>query len=402
MGGVKYTGAVPIFLVVASLATLAPFSIDTYLPSFPDIATDLSASEAQMQWSLSFYLMATAISTLIFGPLSDGFGRRRVIMSALLIYGIASLGCAMASTIDHLLLFRVGQGLSASAGMVIGRAMVRDVYAGANAQKVMARVMLLFGVAPAIAPIIGGFLHDLWGWQSVFLFLASVAALLFLMLWLGTSETLLAEQRQSVHPKYIFQTYLRAFKHRRYLSLILCFALMFSGFFIYIAGAPTIIYRVLALGAHDFWIIFVPFVSAIMVGAMVASHLAGRMESARIVGWGFVLMVCASLFNVAQSVWVSTATPLSVVSPLVIYMLGMSIAMPSLSVMALDCFPHHRGLASAMQSFAQMSLAGGVVALVVPLVVHGLVDMAMTMLALSCVSALFWLLRSSSDLPISH
>jgi len=243
---------VPLSLVVAALATLAPFSIDTYLPSFPDIAAGLTASDAQMQLTLSLYLLASAISTLIYGPISDGFGRRRVIMVALAIYVLASIGCALAESIDQLILMRIGQGLSASAGMVIGRAMVRDVYQGPEAQRVMARVMLLFAIAPAIAPIIGGWLHDILGWHSVFLFLALVALALLLMLWLATAETLAPEMRYSVHPVAIARAYGMALRHRHYLALVFCFAMMFSGFFIYVAGAPSVIYGFLGLGVNDF------------------------------------------------------------------------------------------------------------------------------------------------------
>jgi len=386
---------VPLSLVVAALATLAPFSIDTYLPSFPDIAAGLTASDAQMQLTLSLYLLASAISTLIYGPISDGFGRRRVIMVALAIYVLASIGCALAESIDQLILMRIGQGLSASAGMVIGRAMVRDVYQGPEAQRVMARVMLLFAIAPAIAPIIGGWLHDILGWHSVFLFLALVALALLLMLWLATAETLAPEMRYSVHPVAIARAYGMALRHRHYLALVFCFAMMFSGFFIYVAGAPSVVYGFLGLGVNDFWVMFVPSVAAIMLGSQVSGWLAGRLSLEKTVGLGLGLLLLASLINILQSLLLSP-TPLSVVAPLALYVLGMAVSMPVINLMALDCFPHNRGMASAMQNFVQMAFTALVVGAVVPLVTVSLPWMTLTMFALSLLGVMLWMLRGRS------
>lgn len=386
----------PLSLVVAALATLAPFTIDTYLPSFPDIGTDLSASHAQMQLTLSLYLFASAVATLIYGPLSDGFGRRRVIMVSLVIYGLSSIACAFAVTIEQLILLRIGQGLSASAGMVIGRAMVRDVFHGAEAQKVMARVMLLFGIAPAFAPIIGGLLHDLYGWHSVFLFLTGVSVILLLMIWLGTAETLPEERRHSIHPVAIARAYGAAFRHRHYLALVFSFAMMFSGFFIYVAGAPAVIYGFLGLGVNDFWLMFVPMVAAIMVGSQISSWLAGKLSPESTVWLGCALMFLSSLVNALQSVLLTPST-IGVIAPVVGYLLGMALTIPNISLMAIDCFPRNRGMASALQSFVQMGFTALVVGAVVPWVATTLFGMAFSMLLLGMIGILLWAVRGSVD-----
>jgi len=390
----KRSFAVPLSLVVAALATLAPFSIDTYLPSFPDIGMELHAGHAEMQLTLSLYLLAAAIATLVYGPLSDGFGRRRVIMAALSIYVAASIGCALAANIHELILLRIGQGLSASAGMVIGRAMVRDVFHGSEAQRVMARVMLLFSVAPAVAPIIGGWLHDAFGWHSVFIFLASLAALLLLMVWLGTTETLAEEKRHSIHPVAILRAYGMALRNRHFLTLVFCFAMMFSGFFIYVAGAPTVIYDFLGLGVNDFWVMFVPSVAAIMLGSQLAGWLAGRLSPEQTVWLGIGTLLTAAVLNVAQSLLLEPS-PWNVVGPLGLYVLGMAISMPVLNLMGLDCFPRNRGMASAVQSFVQMSFTAFVVGALVPLTAAALPYMAGLMLLLSLVGLLLWMLRGS-------
>ncbi len=388
-------------LLVAALATLAPFTIDTYLPSFPDIATDLSASHAQIQQTLSLYMLAAALSTLIYGPLSDSFGRRRVIMSALVIYTIASFGCIYAANIHELILLRIGQGLSASAGMVIGRAMIRDVFHGADAQRVMARVMLLFGIAPAFAPIIGGWLHDMFGWRSVFFFLALVALLLLAMVLFGSRETLPQERRHSIHPVAVGRAYKMALRNGHFMALVFCFALMFGAFFTYVAGAPTVIYEFLGLGVNDFWMLFVPSVAAIMLGSQIAGWLAGRSVPQRTVSIGFGLMVVAAGFNLLQALLLSP-TPWSVVAPVALYVLGMALAMPNINLMALDCFPHNRGMASAMQSFVQMAFTSLVVGALVPVVTVNLPTMAATMLGLSLVGFLLWQWLKRHDWESGH
>lgn len=394
----KRTGVLPLSLVVAALATLAPFTIDTYLPSFPDIGADLSASDAQMQLTLSLYLFASAVATLIYGPLSDGFGRRRVIMVSLVIYALASIGCAFAVTIDQLIILRIGQGLSASAGMVIGRAMVRDVFHGDEAQKVMARVMLLFGIAPAFAPIIGGLLHDLFGWHSVFLFLTGVAGVLLLMIWQGTAETLPEENRHSIHPLAIARAYGLAFRHRHYLALVFSFAMVFSGFFVYVAGAPAVIYDFLGLGVNDFWLMFVPMVAAIMVGSQISGWLAGKLSAERTVWLGFALMMTSSLVNIMLSTLL-TPSPVRVIAPVACYLLGMAITIPNISLMALDCFPRNRGMASALQSFVQMGFTALVVGAVVPWVATSLTGMAISMLLLGVAGVFLWAVRGPEDEP---
>jgi MFS transporter, DHA1 family, multidrug resistance protein len=388
-------------LLVAALATLAPFTIDTYLPSFPDIGTDLAASHAQMQQTLSLYMFAAALSTLVYGPLSDSFGRRRVIMIALGIYTVASIGCAYAVNIQELILLRVGQGLSASAGMVIGRAMIRDVFHGADAQRVMARVMLLFGIAPAFAPIIGGWLHDMFGWRAVFFFLAVVALLLLVMVLFGSRETLPPERRHSIHPVAVGRAYAMALRNGHFMALVFCFALMFGAFFIYVAGAPTVIYEFLGLGVNDFWVLFVPSVAAIMLGSQIAGWLAGRSAPKRTVSIGFGMMVTAALLNLGQA-QLLPPTPLTVVAPVAFYVLGMALAMPNINLMALDCFPHNRGMASAMQSFVQMAFTSLVVGVLVPLVTVNLATMSAVMLGLGVFGFILWQWLKRHDWESGH
>jgi DHA1 family bicyclomycin/chloramphenicol resistance-like MFS transporter len=375
---------------------LAPFTIDTYLPSFPDIAAELVATPLQIQQTMSFYLLAFALSTLFYGPLADSFGRRRIAVVALLLYAASSVGCALALNIDQLIWMRMGQGMAASAGLVIGRAMIRDCYQGPAAQRVMARMMLIFAIAPAVAPVIGGLLHDLFGWRSVFWFLAGLGLLLVALLLLGSAETHPREQRQSIHPAVVGRAYLSALVSGRFMGLASTFALMFGGFFLYVAGAPYIIYDHLGLGVNDFWQLFVPIVGGVMLGSYTAGRLAGQMSSSRTVSIGFVVMVIAALGNLLQAQLLEPAA-LNVIAPAVLYMMGMAIAMPNLSLMGLDCFPHNRGMASAMQSFTQMGMAALVVGVIVPWVALNVSWLALAMLWLNGTALLLWWWVSAAE-----
>jgi len=384
-----YRGRLPLSLVVGLLAMLAPFTVDTYLPSFPDIAAELVATPLQMQQTMSLYLLAFAVSTLFHGPLSDSLGRRRVALAALLIYAVSSVGCALALNIEQLILARIGQGLAASAGLVIGRAMIRDCYEGPAAQRVMARMMLIFAIAPAAAPVVGGLLHEAFGWRAVFWFLGAVGLGLAAMLLLGSSETHPRGRRQSIHPVAVGRAYLTALRSARFMGLALTFALIFGGFFLYVAGAPHIIYHHLGLGVNDFWLLFVPLVGGVVAGSFTAGRLAGRVAPRRIVSGAFALMAVAGLLNLLQALLMEPA-PLNVIAPAALYLMGMATAMPNLSLMGLECFPHNRGMASAMQSFTQMGMAALVVGLISPWVVPHLPWLALTMVGLNGAALLLW------------
>ncbi len=161
-------------VLLATLGMLGPFTIDTYLPAFAGIAADLQATPLQIQQTLSAYLFAFAFMSLFHGALSDSFGRRPVVLTGVAVFTLASVGCALSTDITHLIFFRALQGLATGAGIVVSRAVIRDMFPPADAQRVMSQVTLFFGVAPAIAPIIGGFLFVHAGWHAVFWFLAGI------------------------------------------------------------------------------------------------------------------------------------------------------------------------------------------------------------------------------------
>jgi DHA1 family bicyclomycin/chloramphenicol resistance-like MFS transporter len=258
------------------------------------------------------------------------------------------------------------QGASAAGGLVAGRAMLRDIYSPQDAQRAMSKVMMLFALAPAIAPVIGGWLHDAYGWHSVFYFLSAYGALIMLLVLMFVPETLSIELRQSFHPFNVARTYGRSLMHLRFLSLIFMIGCYFGGLFLYIAGAPTFIFDFLHLDSNDFAILFIPMVAGLISGSFLTGRLAHYWPVEKTVRLALGMMVLGNLLNVVQALWLAPKSSTAVL-PLVIYTFGIGIAMPAMVVMALDCFPKNRGTASALQGFIQMMTNALIASLLVPL-----------------------------------
>ena len=375
-------------IIAALLSMVGPFTIDTYLPSFPDIETEFGVNRAVLSQSLGVYLAAVAVSTLFWGPLSDRIGRRVVILISMFLYIVASIGCALADNIDAFLFMRVMQGLAVSGSFTASRAMIRDVHDAQAAHRAMSQVMLLFAVAPAIAPVLGAWLHDMYGWRSVFWFLAVFGAVLVGMV-LFISETLGREYRQSFKPASVAAVYMRILINSRFMFLVFSLSCTFGGLFIYIAGAPTVIYDFLKLDSGGFTYLFVPMVGGMMSGSIVSGRLTHHISTPKIAIIGFWVMLLAVILNILQAEFIAP-TMLSVVGALVVYAFGLAMVMPAISVMALDCFPRNRGSAAAVQGFLQTLSIAAVSSFAVPLLSGQLMFFAAGQGALLVLSMVLW------------
>jgi MFS transporter, DHA1 family, multidrug resistance protein len=382
-------------VVAALLSMLGPFTIDAYLPSFPDIEATFNISRAVLSQSLAVYLFAFAVSTLFWGPLADRIGRRRVILSSLSLYVLASAGCALAAESPGFMIWRVVQGLAASGGFIASRAMIRDAHDAESAHRAMSQVTLLFAVAPAIAPVLGGWLHDHFGWRSVFWALTGFGLLLILLVTF-IEETLVDENRQSFHPVSVIRVYKRTLKHRQFVFMILSLSLTFAGIFLYIAGAPTVIYDFLCLGSDDFGWQFIPMVGGLMLGAYISGRLTYHWSRSRIIITGFSIIATAVLLNVLQTVLLQ-ASVFSIIGPLVVYAFGIAMIMPAITVKALDCFPKNRGSATSMQGFFQMLSNAAVASIAVPLLHTSSQNFVLGQLAFLLMALLLWYLALRSS-----
>lgn len=375
--------------IVALLAMLGPFSIDTYLPSFPDIEAEFDTTRAVLSQSLSLYLAAFAAGTLFWGPLADRWGRKRIIVAGLLIYVVAASGCALALDIQDFLLWRLLQGVAASGAFVAGRAMIRDAHDPQSAQRAMSQVMLLFAMAPALAPVLGGWLHDQFGWRSVFWFLASFGLLLIALIGLAR-ETLPPRHRQSMHPRHVMQVYANILTNSRFLRVVFTLAFAFGGLFLYIAGSPTVIYDFLGLDSNDFGFQFVPMVIGMMAGAAFSARTATRWPLAKTIGAGLAITIAASMANVILAL-LAPANLFTVIGPLVFYAFGIAMAMPAISVVAMDFYPKNRGSATSMQGFMQAMMNATVASILVPLINNHWHHFTLAQLAFCATAIGLWL-----------
>jgi len=368
-------------LLLASLAALGPFSIDTYLPSFHEIAEKLSATPLEVQQTLSIYLLGFAVMTLWHGAISDRFGRRNVILIALALFGLASAGCAFATRIEQLWFWRAMQGITAGAGMVISRAIVRDLYDGAAAQRLMSQITMMFALAPAVAPVIGGWLQTLFGWRSVFTFLVAGTAVLWLACWKLLPETLPPEKRQSLRPAYLGATYWKVMTSPAFLLASAAVSLNFAGFFLYVLSAPVFLMKHLGVPETGFLWLFGPAMGGMVVGAGLSGRLAGNISLSRTIALGYAVMATAAAANLTLNLSLPPGLPWSVM-PLFIYTLGMSMAMPCLTIFALDPFPAQRGLAASCQTFFQSGFNSITAALIAPALWGSTLNMAYGMAGL--------------------
>ena len=351
-------------ILLAALAMLGPFSIDAYLPAFPEIERSLDASALQVQQTMTAYLLAFATMILWHGALSDALGRRIVILVSLVVFVVASFGCASAHSIQYLWAFRILQGLSAGAGIVVGRAIVRDLYAGPEAEKLLSLVTMIFAIAPAIAPILGGWVVETFDWRSIFLGLFVYSFLLLWAAWRLLPETLPVAQRQAFNATSLWASYRSVLSTVRFYAYAGTVAFGFVGLFIYVAAAPVFIIEHLHLSQREFGWFFIPSVAGIFLGALLANRSAGRWKIGKQVRTGFLLMGTASLVNLVYHAFLAPAVPWSVL-PIFFYTMGMSISAPGVTLMVLDLFPTHRGVAASCQSFVQTMLgavAAGVLA----------------------------------------
>ena len=351
--------------LLAALSALGPFSIDTYLPSFHDIADKLGATQLQVQQTLSAYLLAFAVMTLWHGAISDRFGRRRVILIALGLFGLASAGCTVATSIEQLWFWRAMQGVTAGAGIVISRAIVRDLFDGPPAQRLMAQITMMFALAPAIAPVIGGWLQTLFGWRSVFAFLVVSTAALWFACWKLLPETLPPNKRQSLHAAYLGRTYWKVLSSPPFLFVCAALSLNFGGFFLYVLSAPVFLIRHLGIHETGFLWLFGPAMSGLMGGSWLSGRLAGKISPSQTIMRGYLIMIAAVVFNLGLNLTFPPALPWNVL-PIFVYTFGMSLTMPSLTLMALDPFPAQRGLAASCQTFFQSSFNSLLAALIAP------------------------------------
>ncbi len=385
-------------LLLAALAMLGPFSVDTYLPAFPAIEASLSASAMQVQQTLTAYMASFAVMILWHGALSDAFGRRSIILASLAVYAVASLGCAAVHSIEYLWAFRILQGVSAGAGVVIGRAITRDLYAGAEAEKMLSLVTMIFSISPAIAPIVGGWIVTYATWRTIFQLLFVFALFLLWLCWRRLPESLPVDKRQAFHPGSLWRNYRQIFASRLFELKAAAIAFNFSGLFLYVASAPYIVTHHLGLGSNEFAWLFIPAVSGIFLGALAANRMAGKVPARRQIAFGYALLVSSGAISTAYHLFFPPALPWTV-APLFLYTMGMSIVAPGLTLLVLDLFPHIRGTVASCQSFTMTMLSALVAGVVSPMLSHSMLLLSTGQFVFALTGLMLWRLAGRREIP---
>jgi len=376
--------------LLALLGMLGPFSIDTYIPAFSGIAAAIDATPIQMQQTLSAYLFGFAFMNLFHGAFADSFGRRPVVLVGIAMFTLASAGCALSQNIGHLVFFRGLQGLSTGAGIVVSRAVIRDMFPPAQAQQVMSQVTIYFGVAPAIAPIIGGWLFVHLGWHSIFWFLTGIGVLLFTANARLLPETLHVTQRQPFNVRNLMRGYWQLGSDPRFLLLAFASGVPFNGMFLYVLAAPVFLGEHLHLAPTQFFWLFLLTIAGIMGGAWASGRLAGRIAPRRQIRHGFVIMLTVSLANIAANYLLEPNAAWALL-PIAIFSFGWALMVPVVTLLVLDLYPLRRGLASSLQAVIASTANGIVAGVIAPLVMHSTRALAVTSLLMMSVGLVAWL-----------
>lgn len=377
-------------LLLACIGMLGPFSVDAYLPAFAGIAHSVGATPLQMQQTLSGYLFGFAVMNLFHGALADSLGRRPVVLTGAAVFTLASVGCALADTIGALVFFRALQGMSSGVGMVVSRALIRDLYKPADAQRMMSQVSLFFGIAPAVAPLFGGLLFAWLNWHAIFWMLAVLGGLLWAATARWLPETLPAAQRQPFNAGNLLRGYVQLLRNPRFMALVLASGVPFNGMFLYVLSAPAWLGEVLQLAPTQFFWFFVLSISGMMGGAWFSGRMAGKVKPRHQVRHGFVIMIATSAVNLLLNLLLPPHWAWALL-PVAVFSFGWALQVSVVTLLALEQAPDRRGTASSVQAFVGSLANAAVAGLLAPLVMHSAPAMAVTSAGMLGVGALAWL-----------
>lgn len=376
--------------ILAGLGMVGPFSIDTIFPAFGALGAEWGVSELALQQLVSVYLLSFAVMSLLHGPLSDALGRKPVIIGGTILYTLVSIGCALSTNFTVLLVFRALQGVSAGAGQIISRAMVRDVYSDAQAQRTMSHIAMIFGLAPALAPIVGGWILGAGNWRDIFWFLAAFGGVLLALVVFWMPETHPAANRTPFSVPQLTGSLLQVWRDRNGRRLAFTGMFNFAGMFLYISSAPLFVVKLLGKGEQDFWILFLPLISGMVVGSWASGRLAGRISGRRLATLGYAISATGAVVNLVLSLLPGTQGLPWSVAALPVFSFGIAIAFPILTLAMLDIFPTLRGAASSVQSFVQLLANAAIAGMLAPLLAFSLPSLAVGALVMVSLAWVLW------------
>ena len=344
----------PIWLLMSATVS-SQLALTIFLPSLPSIARSLGVPYGTAQLTLSIYLFAFAFAQLAVGPLSDGLGRRPVLLASLVVFTIGSLCCALSPTIETLVASRLVQACGACGGVVLGRAIVRDSRTGAEAPRMMGYMASAMALAPALSPLLGGQLLSFFGWRSTFVFTAAIGFMVLIAVWLLLGETApkVPPRTTSVARDYV-TGFLEVLRERRFVGLMIAATCASSAFNVFFSGGPILLIQVMGLGAELFGWFTLAWAGNFVIGSLVSSRLQGRVRSLLLIPIGQVILTVGAIAMMATAA-LGYVTPLALIGPLVLMGWGNGLNMPNAMANSLASVPASRvGAASALLGFVQM------------------------------------------------
>jgi DHA1 family bicyclomycin/chloramphenicol resistance-like MFS transporter len=353
-------GTLALTILLSMLAALGPLSTDMYLASLPDIGRGLGAPIAQVQLTLSSYLIGFAIGQILYGPVSDLYGRRPSLLAALALFTAASFVCTIAQSIDILIAARFIQAIGGAGAIVLARAMVRDLYSGARAGRELSLMGTIMGVAPIVAPMVGGVLQTAFGWRANFVLLGGLAVIA-----ITAVARLLPETRprrgEPISLAAMARGYAAVASHRGFLAYLGIITATYGGLFAWVAGASIVLQGVYGLSPFAFGLLFPLGGAGYVIGTVIAARRVIRLGLDRMIGVGVLLVACGGL-AAAAVVAANMHAAIWLVLAMALYLAGVGLSMPQSMAGALTPFPDRAGTASALMGFTQQSVAAIVAA----------------------------------------
>lgn len=377
-----------ITLVLAGLAMIGPFAIDTVFPAFGIIGRQFDVDSTAMQQVTSLYMLAFAVMSIFHGPISDAVGRKPVMLVGLAGFAVGNVIAALAPSLSVLLIARVFQGAFAGAATIVSRVVIRDLFGGAQAQKLMSQVMMIFSIAPAIAPIIGGWILAVGKWPTIFWAITGYGLLLIVTVALLLPETQPPAQRQPFHVGSILRSLAEVGTKPAMIRLALTMSFGFAGYFIYIVGAPIIVMDLLGQSEQDFWKLFVPLIAGNMLGSFLSGRLADRVDRYALINVVMPAGLAATIVNMALVAY-SPTLPWILIGPVLLAM-AVGTVFPVLNLEILDLFPDHRGAAASVGTFASLIFNALLAGVLVPIIAKTMLYVAISGAVFLTISFLGW------------
>ncbi|PGH54433.1 Bcr/CflA family drug resistance efflux transporter [Azospirillum palustre] len=348
--------SLPIRILLTALVAFGPLSTDLYLPSLPTLVRVFGTDVATVQLTLSIFLVGFAVSQLVYGPMSDRFGRRPTLLVGVTIYLAASAVCAMTSSIDALIAARFFQALGACCGPVVARAVVRDVFGRDRAATVLAYMSMAMALAPAVGPMLGGVLTEWFGWRANFVLLTIFACGILAAVWSMLGETNAHRDEDALRPSRLAANYLLLLRNRGFLGYVLVVAFSYSGIFSFISGSSFVLIEQMHLTPAQYGASFGAVVLGYMLGTFLAGRLTPRLGGPRMIRMGTLLSMGGGLAGGVLAL-AGVLHLLAIVVPVFLFILGTGLTLPNASANAVGPYATMAGLASSLLGFAQMAIA---------------------------------------------